>query len=227
MTQQNLEKIYLQSQQSLWPDIMDCVQQKIKEEEEKKKKEKEELKKTKKKQKLNSKEEEKKITQQWKEMKNKKKSSKIQAAKAIRIKLYPTKKQTEILKKWIATARWTYNQCLNGVKEKKMKKQKKFLRANFINNDNFSENNKWAKETPYDIRDEAMNDLLKAYKTNFAKGEEHKFEIRYKSKKQDQESIVIHSKHWKKAGVFYTSFFGNEPIRAAEPLPEKLDYDSR
>ena len=91
----------------------------------------------------------------------------------------------------------------------------------------FLKTNKWAKETPYDIRDEAMNDLLKAYKTNFAKGEEHKFEIRYKSKKQDQESIVIHSKHWKKAGVFYTSFFGNEPIRAAEPLPEKLDYDSR
>jgi hypothetical protein len=41
------------------------------------------------------------------------------------------------------------------------------------------------------------------------------------------ESIVIHSKHWKKPGVFYPSSFGTEPIRGAEPLPNKLEYDCR
>ncbi|CAG8720252.1 39600_t:CDS:2, partial [Gigaspora margarita] len=43
----------------------------------------------------------------------------------------------------IGTAQWTYNQCLIAVKRRIL-------------------------ETPYDIRDKAMNDLLKEYKSNCA-----------------------------------------------------------
>lgn len=71
-----------------------------------------------------------------------------------------------------------------------------------------------------------MNDLLKAYTSNFKK--KSKFKMKYKSKKFDGDSIVIHSKHWKKQGVFHPRLFGKEPIRAAsEQLPDKLDYDTR
>ena len=65
-----------------------------------------------------------------------------------------------------------------------------------------------------------MNDLLKAYDTNFA-AQKKGFKIKYRTKKAESESIVIHSKHWK-AGVFYPNTFGTEPIRAAEPLSDKL-----
>jgi hypothetical protein len=81
-------------------------------------------------------------------------------------------------------------------------------------------------ETPYGIRDEAMNDLLKAYQNNFAK-KNNGFKIKYRSKKSESESIVIHSKYWKRSGVFYPRMFGREPIKSAEPLPEILNYDCR
>ena len=53
-----------------------------------------------------------------------------------------------------------------------MKLNKKELRSKFVNNENFKEENKWILETPYDIRDEAMNDLIKSYKTNYAKNKQ-------------------------------------------------------
>ena len=71
-----------------------------------------------------------------------------------------------------------------------------------------------------------MIDLLKAFKTNFAHRKEG-FKIKYRSKKSESESIVIHSKHWKKAGVFHPRSFGKDPIKASEKLPDKLGYDCR
>ena len=57
----------------------------------------------------------------------------------------------------------------------------------------------WVLQTPYDIRDEGMNDLLKAYASNFAKRAKNPnftFEVRYRSKKKaQQESVVLHAKH--------------------------------
>jgi hypothetical protein len=94
-------------------------------------------------------------------------------------------------------------------------------------------------KTPYGIRDEAMNDLLKAYQPNFAKGN-NRFKIKYKSKKNESwwqshhdiraklgsESIVIHFRNWKGAGFFFPTIFGKKPIESAEPLPKKFFYDS-
>ncbi|RIB28903.1 hypothetical protein C2G38_2156713 [Gigaspora rosea] len=81
-------------------------------------------------------------------------SKKEPAGKAKRIKLIPFQKQKETLIKWFGATR-----------------------AKCVNNKNFQNENKWVLETPYDIRDEGMNDLLKAYKTNFAA---HKKEFKIK-----------------------------------------------
>ena len=59
-----------------------------------------------------------------------------------------------------------------------------------------------------------------AYESNFAKKEKTAFKIKYRSKKSESESIVIHAKHWKRAGVIYPKAFGTEPIRGAETLPD-------
>ena len=78
-----------------------------------------------------------------------------------------------------------------------MKKNKKDLRAKCLNEVNFKDTDlKWVLETPYDIRDESMIDLLKAYKSNFAKEKKGKFKMKYRSRKQSSQSIVIHAKHW-------------------------------
>ncbi|GBB86156.1 hypothetical protein RclHR1_01260027 [Rhizophagus clarus] len=123
----------------------------------------------------------------------KSKSSKIPAGKAQRIRLLPTQEERLKLRRWIGTARWTNNAEL-----------------------------KWVMETPYDIRDEAINNLLKGYSTNFATNRK-KFKMKFRSKKDPHQSIVIHSKHWDKSRGEY-SFLPK--IKSAEPLPNKLEYDS-
>jgi hypothetical protein len=42
-----------------------------------------------------------------------------------------------------------------------------------------NEDTKWVEETPYDMRDEGMNDVLKAYTNNFAKDIGKPFKIKY------------------------------------------------
>jgi len=128
------------------------------------------------------------------------------------------------LRRWIGTARWTYNRCLIAVEKEGIKREKKDLRALCLNAKNFNDTKlKWVLETPYDIRDEAMNDLLKGYSSNFAaKGK--KFKMKFRSKKDSQQSITILSKHWGKSRGEY-SFLPN--IKSSEPLPRKLEYDSR
>jgi len=78
-------------------------------------------------------------------------------------------------------------------------------------------------ETPYDVRDEAMNDLVKAYDSNFA-AKRRQFNMKFRSKKDPLQSIVIHSKHW---GRTRGEFAFLPQMKAAEPLPAQLLYDSR
>ena len=68
-----------------------------------------------------------------------------------------------------------------------------------------------------------MNDLLKAYGSNFAAGRQ-KFTVKFRSKKDRHQSIAMLSKHW---GKSYGKFAFLAKIKAAEPLPTKLDHDSR
>ena len=51
--------------------------------------------------------------------------------------------------------------------------------------------------------DEAMNDLLKEYSSNFAANRK-KFKMKLRSKKDPQQSITILSKHWDKSRGEYS-----------------------
>ena len=59
-----------------------------------------------------------------------------------------------------------------------------------------------------------MNDLLKGYSSNFAANRK-KFEMKFRSKKDPQQSITIPSKHWGTSRGEY-SFLSK--IKSAEPL---------
>jgi hypothetical protein len=111
------------------------------------------------------------------------KSKKEPVGKARKIRLYPTGNVLQHLHDWFGAARWTYNRCLEAVK-KGVPLNKKALREHCVNQSFIDAHPefKWLNDTPYDIRDEGMNDLLKAYKFCFSKGE--KFEIRFRSKKK-------------------------------------------
>jgi putative transposase len=157
------------------------------------------------------------------------------AAKCRKICLYPNERQKEVLRRWFGTVRWTYNRCVEAVKKGMVKATKKDLRAYTLNKEALEGGEfAWALETPYDVRDEAMNDLLKAYKSNFArrkKKADHKFVVHFRSRKRcSSESIVIHAKHWSQRheGVFHVKSFGEEALRSAEPIPDEArQYDCR
>jgi len=88
-------------------------------------------------------------------------------------------------------------------------------------------NKTWLCNTPYNIHDATMDDLLKVYASGFTrkKNDNKAFKLHFRSRKHSfQESIVIHHKHFKKKTGVY-SFL--KKIRSAEPLPEELGYDSR
>lgn len=110
------------------------------------------------------------------------------------------------------------------------------LRNRVVNNDNFKDTDQqWVLQTPYDVRDEGMNDVLKAYRSNFGKRKknpEFKFEVGFRSKKKvTQESFVLHAKHLtisanndpREIGqlTFYPTFFGTTPLKSAEPIPPR------
>lgn len=214
MNQTNSQMISSPSLPCLWQDIMEREHKKIEEEKkekEKKKKEKK-LKKPKKKRKVEKDEKPKKEKGIKKQL----------PGKARKIKLFPTTKQKQVLNKWIGTARWTYNQSVDAVVNKKVELTIKTLRATVVNNDLYekSTDKKWVLETPYDIRDDAVRDFIKSYK-NPKPGKKRKF----RSKKDKSQSITIHSKHYKHKRGVYGNLIRN--LKASEKLPDKIDYDSR
>ena len=145
-----------------------------------------------------------------------------------KIRVYPTPAQKEVLMEWFGCARWTYNRTVELIREGTVRDKGK-LRAICVNNDNFEgkPGMEWVLKTPHPVRDAAMIDVLKAYDSNFAKETGKPFEIKFRSKKQPQESIEIRATSWTKAGVFFPKSFGEDPLWSSEPLPEKLRYDSR
>jgi putative transposase len=151
---------------------------------------------------------------------------KLPAERVRKIKLKPTHAQRQTLNGWFSTARWTYNRCVHAINELSCERSKKALRAQCVNNALWTEGLEWVKKTPYDIRDEAMNDVLKAYKTNFA-AKRKQFKIKFKSRKAPSDSIVIHSKHWKSAGIMHPQAWGKQALDAHEALPDNLPYDCR
>lgn len=138
----------------------------------------------------------------------------------------------------MGTVRWTYNQCLSLVKEDIKELNLKKLRAEWVNVDVLKNKGlDWVMDTPYDVRDGALQDLKKAYQSNFAKrkkNKDHAFDIAYRSRKKCfQESFILNNKHvkWKADNPSQFSMFSTfmkDPITSCEPLPpEVLQYDSR
>ena len=209
--QLNYQNISFPLLQSLSPEIMDFVQEKIEKNEKKEKGVKLKMKKN-------------------LEVKMTEEEKKENPLKVKKIQIFPNQKEKETLRKWMGASRWTYNTCLDGINKGltgktttgEPIKSMAALRAYCINSDSkIFQENKWLEDIPYDVRDEGMLDLLKAYKTSFAKGK--KFKISFKSKKEKKDSIVIHKKHWKHKRGDY-AFVKN--MLFAEKLPE-INHDMR
>jgi hypothetical protein len=136
-----------------------------------------------------------KKVKKWKKKSTKKESAeraKKPVGKSIMIRLYPNKSYREELNKWFGTARWTYNQveaslCTSPRDISQYAIVKEF-RIDFVNKkisnneENFADKS-WVTKSPYDIRDAALNDVVKAYTSNLVKEDNKNFVIGFKKRR--------------------------------------------
>lgn len=218
-TNRNLPKTSSRSSRSLSFDIMDAMERRIEERESLLPK------------KVPPKK--KKKTRRRLLKKNPKKKQQEGNLKAKKIRLYPNRSEREKLDNWFGAARWTYNECLKAIYKLQMPLDVKVLRAHALNKEAIADK-PWLKKTPYDVRDGALRDLIKAFDSNFAKGAPFQIKLR-KKKRLTSESIVIPSKYWspknKQTGepikCSKNAFQFLKQIQSSETLPKDLDYDAR
>ena len=115
------------------------------------------------------------------------------------IRLYPTKSQKKVLSRWFGCARWIYNRCVHLYKtEGPLTANPTFMRRMVVNQGlHKNKPTAWVLESPTEVREGAMRDFIKAFKSNQAKSKlnpEHKFEMQFKSMRADSDSIDISKK---------------------------------
>ena len=103
------------------------------------------------------------------------------------------------LRQWFGCVRSTYNWALGCIKDKPAEYRRWcsdeiWLRKRFVNECNIPVSRKYLLDAPKHVRDTAIVDLAEAYKTNFKKLKKdpsHRFDIRFRSRKADAQSITI------------------------------------
>lgn len=100
-----------------------------------------------------------------------------------------------MIKKWIGTSRYVYNRALKATKDGE--KINFFqLRNKYVTSKNNPLIQDWELETPKDVRAEAINDMVKAYKTamsNLKNNNINKFNLQYRTKKKESSITIPHS----------------------------------
>ena len=109
--------------------------------------------------------------------------------RAVKIRLYPNKTQTEQFNKLLGCYRFVYNQCLarkiKSYEETKTSENRstlgKFVHHELLKDDNFI----WLREQNTKVLKQAVNDMLTAYKNFF---EQHTGYPKFKSKHDNKQS---------------------------------------
>lgn len=150
--------------------------------------------------------------------------------RAEKVLLKPTTAQRKVLNKWFGVSRFVYNQALAEVRKSSTNLNKKRLRELFVKGCSALLSNRgsqWLREVPFEVRDEAVRDLLANYKTNLAKrakDSSHTFTIQFKRKRED-DSICLQSKNWNDGQLFKTYLPGR--LRGTERIPASLQHGGR
>ena len=158
----------------------------------------------------------------------------------IKLKLKLTRDQKKTLSQWFGVNRVVYNACVDLFNAKYVRGENfgdvKFsveaLRSYFINSDSkLVQEKPWILQTPYEIRDCAIRDFMKALTIAFeqkARGTIKKYRMKFRSRlKSKQTSIVIREKCYKD-GKPHPRYWKHEPMDGTESqLPTRLPSDSR
>lgn len=134
--------------------------------------------------------------------------------------MYPTQEQWVKIRKAFGATIFTYNRCVEAIKNKAVQPNKKDLKAYTLNSDaDVIKDHPWLLDASYDMRDGALMNVLDAKKELMTKIKNKTlttFNMKFRSRKQPSRTIRLYHKRYKKKGVFFPQFFGNEPFRRGD-----------
>lgn len=148
--------------------------------------------------------------------------------------------QRHVLKRWMGSARGTYNLCVRHVMKLSHEDRKQVTLQELRNDFVYStcqalKDFPGLAKTPGEVRDTAAREFWSAFTTNMKRKEknpEFKFAMKYRKKKDKSEVIGLLAKFYKNC-VPYTTFWNYEGL-SLKPLvsykhrlPLKLDHDSK
>jgi len=166
--------------------------------------------------------------------KQKKKKRKTEIMGVRKYRLLPTNRQKVILTKWMNTSRYTYNQTIHKINNEKQKINFYNLRNKITPEKKILPTKKWILDTPKDIRANAVQEAVTAYKSAFSnlKNKNIKyFKVRYRSKKHNlcnqitiQKSAIKLLSTSKKGLKVYSSYL-NGSLRIKNDTIDKINHD--
>jgi len=165
----------------------------------------------------------------------------LSEGKSRKIRIFPTTEQKALIKRWIGTARWTYNQCNAAIKAKICGPSKAALRALFVNTESIKSppakaariaskkargNQEWVLDTPYDVRFRAVAEIVQAYSNGLKKHGPGGFDVKFRqAKRMRQETITLRGRDWGRDKGAYADVFRADRLKASETLPKVIECD--
>lgn len=140
--------------------------------------------------------------------------------------------QLKVLKRVFGVATWSYNQAVRMVfRDKSLEPTMAQLRKHIVNKSASVLSDKpYVTDVAYDIRDDAVADLLLAYKANEVKHREgslHKSAgecyYKFRSKKDKSRVITIRSRSYNRGSTFLNKLLTDNNLQAT--VPTQVDYD--
>lgn len=139
--------------------------------------------------------------------------------RARKYRIHPDKEQRAILDQWFGVTRFVYNKAVALSHNKELSSKdlnKQALRDAFFKGDV----PEWITDVPYDVRDDALDDFVKARKAQFAKLKiakqagltlnPWKFKFR---KKQGHQTMLIRGRNWGCSKGVFATLFGPDKMK--------------
>ncbi len=141
--------------------------------------------------------------------------------KTEKIRIYPDEKQKSLLRQWLGTARFVFNQTVEYLKQPETSPDWLRIKTGII-----AGLPEWAKPVPYQIKSVAVRDACDAVKNAEMKCRKTgQFQdVKFRSKREKKDSVFI-PKTAVKESSFYTTLIGRK-MKITENLPEIL-HDCR
>ncbi len=141
--------------------------------------------------------------------------------KTRKIRIYPGDNQKSLLRQWLGTARFIFNQTVAFLKQPGTSPDWFRIKTGIITG-----LPEWAKSVPYQIKSVAVRDACDAVKNAKMKcGKTGQFQdVKFRSKREKKDSVFI-PKQLVKAESFYVRYLGKK-MKMTETMPEIL-HDCR